>query len=155
MKKLFFLILGSLLISVQTFSQAADQEAIKKTCLAETQAFYNRDYNSWASYHVQSADEQLNWNKPDSSFGFQSGWNEISKGMEDWFKTAEKDNSKISSDNFTIVIRGNMAFAAYNANAVNINGTIKHSRENRTLLKINNQWKILAVEAYLEYPRKK
>ena len=39
MKKLFLLILGSLLISVQTFSQAADQEAIKKVCKAETQAF--------------------------------------------------------------------------------------------------------------------
>ena len=155
MKNSIMTIIAGILFCSASFAQTANQDAIKKTCLAETQAFYNRDYNSWASYHVQSADEQLTWNKPDSSFGFQSGWNEISKGMEDWFKTAKKDNSKIKNDNYTIVIRGNMAFAGYSANSVDADGLIKRSRENRTLLKIDNQWKILAVQAYIESPRKK
>ena len=152
MKTIF--LVGLLFISVQSFSQATEQEAIKKICQAETQAFNKHDYNLWASCHVQNVDEQLTWNKPDSSFGFKSGWNEISKGMKEWFKTAKDDNSKLSSDNYTIVIRGNMAFAAYNALAENEDGSSRHSRENRTLLKINGQWKIMAVQAYLEYPRK-
>ena len=153
MKKIF--LLGSLFFCVQAFCQSTNQEAIKKVCLAETQAFNKHNYDSWASYHVQSADEQLNWNTADSSFGFQSGWNEISKAMKEWFKTAKDDNSKLSNDNYSIVERGNMAFAAYNAKAISPDGVTRRSRENRTLLKVGGQWKIVAVEAYLEYPREK
>src|SRR5664279_476888 len=104
MKKSFILILGALLLWGQTFSQTADQDAIKKVCLAETQAYVSFDYNTWASCHVQSKDEKLAWNNPDGSFGSESGWEEISTGMKEYFKTGQKENLKLSSDNFTYVI---------------------------------------------------
>lgn len=152
MKKSVILILGGLLLWGQTFSQTADKEAIKNVCLAETQAYVNFDYDAWASYHVQSADEQLAWNNPDGSFGSESGWETISKGMKDYFKTGQKENLKLSSDNFTYVIHGDMAFASFNRSSQNAEGKTTLMREYRTLLKRNGQWKILAIQAYVNHP---
>lgn len=151
MKKSFVLILAAFIFCMQSIAQTAAQEAIKKVCAAETKAYKNLDYNAWASYHVQSKDEQLSWNNPDASFGFESGWNKISNGMKDWFKTAKKDGSKISRDNYTIVIHGDMAFATYNATTKNTEGKEIKMREYRTLLLIDGSWKILAVQAYADY----
>ena len=153
MKKIFILILGGLFISGYTFSQTADQEAIKKVCIAETQAYNNFDYDNWASYHVQSAEEHLAWNNPDGTFGAESGWEAISKGMKDWFKTAQKENLKLSSDNFTFVIHTDMAFVCYSTSSQNTaTGKITKMRDYKNLLHINGQWKILAIQAYVDYP---
>jgi hypothetical protein len=151
MKKSFILILG-LILCVQTFSQTADQEAIKKVCLAEVQAYVDYNYDSWASYHVQSADEQLAWNNPDGSYGSESGWVAISNNIKDWFKTSQKENLKLSSDNFTFVIHGDMAFASFKRSTQNTEGKTTQIQEYRTLLKKNGQWKILAVQAYVNHP---
>ena len=153
MKKICSLILGGLLFCGYTFSQTADQKAIKKVCIAETEAYNNFDYNNWAAYHVQSADEHLAWNNPDGSFGYQSGWEAISKGMKDWFKTAQKENLKLSSDNFTFVIHTDMAFVSYNTSSENTaTGKITKKLDCKTLLRIKGQWKILAIQAYADYP---
>lgn len=151
MKKSFILLATVLIFSVQSFAQTAEQEAIKKLCLAETQAYNNFDYDTWASYHVQSADEQLSWNNADGSFGFQSGWEEISKGMKDWFKTATKEKLKQSNDNFMFTIRGDIAFVSYNTTSQNADGKTTKLRDYKTLLNVKGQWKILAVQAYVDY----
>ena len=128
-----------MLISYQvTFAQSTE-EAIKKVCLAETQAYLNFDFDTWASYHVQSVDEQLAWNNPDGTYGFESGWEKIGEGIKSWFQTAKKENLKASADNFTFVIHGDMAFVAYNSSIQNAEGKTTRSREHRTLLYKNGQ----------------
>lgn len=52
MKKSFVLTLAALLFCIASFSQTPEQQAIKKVCIAETQAYNNFDYDTWASYHV-------------------------------------------------------------------------------------------------------
>jgi ketosteroid isomerase-like protein len=146
--KSFILILGALLFCAQTFSQTADEEAIKKVCIAETQAYVDFDYDALASYHVQSADDQLALNKADGSFSSISGWEAISKALKNYFQTSKKEPVKLASDNFTFVIHGDMAFACYNASSQNTEGKTSVSKEFRTLLKINGQWKILSVLVY-------
>lgn len=136
---------------MQSFSQTPDQQAIKKVCMAETQAYNNFDYDTWASYHVQSADEQLSWNNADGSFGFQSGWQEISKGMRDWFTTATKENLKQSSDKFSFLIQGKMAFVSYSTSSQNAAGKTIQFRDYRTLLNVKGQWKILSVQSYVDH----
>ena len=59
MKKSFTLILGVLLFCANTYSQTADEEAIKKVCVAETKAFNDFDFDAYASYHVQSTDVSI------------------------------------------------------------------------------------------------
>jgi hypothetical protein len=152
MKKSFILILGGLLFRGQTFSQTADQEAIKKVCLAEVQAYVNFNYDSLASYHVQSANDQLAWNNPDGSYGSESGWKAISNNLKDYFKTGKKENLKLSSENFTFVIKNDMAFASFNWSSQNTEGTTIQIQQYQTLLKINGLWKILAVQAYVNHP---
>jgi hypothetical protein len=152
MKKLFVLFPAILLFSSQAFSQTADQKEIQKVCLAETQAYTNLDYNSWASYHVQSPDELLAWNNPDGSFGSTAGWEKISKEMKEYFNSSKKENVKLTSDHFTFVTNGNMAFASFARTSQNAEGKTTRIQEYRTLLKKNGQWKILAVQAYIDYP---
>jgi ketosteroid isomerase-like protein len=151
MKKSFIFLLGVLLFCTHSYSQTADEDVIKKVCMAETQAYVDFDFDALASYYVQSANDQLTWNKTDGSFGTLSGWEAISKDLKDYFQTAKKGNVKLSSDNFTFVIHGDMAFACYNASSQNAEGKTTLAKEFRTLLNIKGQWKILAVEAYIDH----
>jgi len=151
MKNSFALLLGGLLFCTFAAAQAADHDAIKKVCYDESMAFHALDFEKWASYHTQSADEQLAWNNPDGSFGFESGWDKIGTGMKDWFKTAEKEVIKLSNSNFIIVIHGDMAFAAYDSEALNSQNKTMKMREYRTLLRVGGQWKILAVQAFANH----
>jgi hypothetical protein len=152
MKNSFILMLAGVLFCINSFSQTADQEAIKKVCINETQAYTDFDYDNWASYHVQTANEQLAWNNPDGSFGSESGWEAISKGIKDWFKTGKKENVKLSSNNFSFVVHNDMAFVSFDRSSQNAEGKITKIKEYRTLLHNKGQWKILAVQAYVDYP---
>ncbi len=146
MKKL---ILISLLFCCSvSFAQTATEDAIKKICTAESQAFQDHDLDALAKYHVQSADEQLAWNNPDGTYGFETGWQKISDGLKDWFNSVKKDDAKVLNDNFAFTIKGEMAFVAYNSRVQIAGGKMTESRENRTLLLMNGKWKILAVQAY-------
>lgn len=136
---------------VYAFGQTSEQEALKKVCLAETQAYLDFDFETWASYHIQSVDEQLAWNNPDGTYGSQSGWKEISEGIKVWFKEAKKEDIKPSQDNFTYVIHGDMAFVAYDTSAQNAEGKTTRMRDYRTLVRSNGQWKILAVQAFVDH----
>ena len=155
MKKSFILLLTSLFLCVVSFAQTAEQDAIKKVCIAETQAYNNFDYDTWASYHVQSADEQLAWNNPDGSFGFQSGWDEISNSMKDWFKTGKKENPKDSNDNFRFIVHNDIALVSYDITSQKADGKITKIHNYETLLRVKGQWKILTVHAYADYASSK
>lgn len=150
MKKVFILFFGTVILSLNSFSQT-EEEAIKKVCLAETQAFTDMDYTAWASYHVQSADEQIAWNNPDGSFGSKSGWEPISDGMKEYCKSGQKQNVKLSSDNFAFAIHGDMAFVSFNRSSQTLDGKTTNIREYRTVLRSKGQWKILAVLAYVDH----
>ncbi len=149
--KTFFLIIGVLLFCAPSFSQTADEEAIKKVCIAETKAFNDFDFDVMASYHVQSANDQLALNKPDGSFSSKSGWEAIGKALKNYFQSNKKETVKLASENFSFVIHDDMAFACYNASSQNPEGKTSQSKEFRTLLKIKGEWKILAVQAYSNY----
>ena len=151
MKNALLFIFGIFLFSTHAFSQTADQEAIKKVCLAETRAYLDFDYDAWASYHVQSADEQLAWNNPDGTYGAQTGWTTISEGMKAWFKEGQKEDIKLTTDHFTIVIQGDMAFVACDSAHQNAAGKTTKVRDFKTLLRSNGQWKLLAVQAFIDY----
>lgn len=153
MKNAFILIIGGLLFCTPSFSQTAEQETIKKVCIAESQAFSDLDYAAYASYHVQSADDQLVYNNPNGTYGAKISWDTISKTVKSWIQSGKKENvSKVSGDNFTIVIHGDMAFAAYDGRYQKVaDGKITRLRENRTLLYSSGQWKILAVQVFIDY----
>ena len=130
----------------------SDTTAIKKVCMAETKAAFDHDYNAWASYHVQSADEQLASNNSDGSFNNTLGWDNFSKAMKSWMQGPKTETPNITWDNFIFTIRGDMAVAAYDMNKQIGNGKPTRGREFRSLLRINGQWKIFSVQAYYDNP---
>ena len=128
----------------------SDTTAIKKVCMGETQAFLDHDYDAWASYHIQNADEQLAYSSANNSFGTHSGWENISKSVKDWTKGPKTENMKAWWGNWTFALRGDMAFAAYDASVQTGEDKTSRLRESRTLLRVNGQWKILAVQAFVD-----
>ena len=54
MKKTLLLLIMALLSSLSSFSQTADEEAIKNVILGEFEAYINRDFQSWVGYYVDS-----------------------------------------------------------------------------------------------------
>ena len=73
MKNSITLILSALFLCTSASAQTTDTAATKKVCIAESQAVVDYDYDTYASYHVQRADEQLTYNNPDGTFGTYSG----------------------------------------------------------------------------------
>ena len=148
MKNLLTLIFGGLLLCGHTIAQNDDQQTIMQICYEESMAYHARDYEKWASYHVQSAEADLAYNNPDGSFGFDSGWEKLGAGMKEWLRTAEKEEMKLTNSNFSFVIRGDMAFVAYDSDNLNAQGKTMKLREYRTLLRSDGQWKVLAIQVY-------
>ncbi len=150
MKNSFTLLLAALCCAFAT-AQTADHDAIKKVCYEESMAYHARDFEKWASYHVQSAEADLAYNNPDGSFGYDAGWEKLGAGMKEWFRTAEKEEMKLTNSNFTFLIQGNMAFVAYDSDNLNAQGKTMKLREYRTLLRSDGQWKILSVQVFINY----
>jgi ketosteroid isomerase-like protein len=151
MKKLIILIVGVLFLTTNSSAQNKEEEAIKKVCIAETKAYNDFDLDALAAYHVQGVNDQLVANLPDGSFNAKSGWENISKALKDYFQSSKKESVTLSSNDFTFVIQGKMAFVCYTASAQNAAGKTTITREYRNLLKIKGQWKILAEQVYADY----
>lgn len=151
MKSLFFLLFGGLSLCGHLHAQTADHDAIKKVCYEESMAYHARDFEKWASYHLQSAEADLVWNNPDGSFGYDAGWEKMGAGMKEWFRTAEKEEVRLTNSNFSFTIRGDMAFVAYDSEALSIQDKTTRMREYRTLLRSGGQWKVLAVQAFVNH----
>jgi ketosteroid isomerase-like protein len=151
MKNSIIICIACMSLCIASFAQTADKDIIKKVCTAESQAYHDQDYDAWAKYHVQSADEQLAYNNPDGSYGYETGWDKISKDMKEWFRSNKKDDAKISNDEFVFTIRGDMAFVAYNSSVQSPDGKNTKLREHRIFLRIKGQWKIIAVQAFVDH----
>ena len=64
----------------------ADEEAIKKVLLAETDRFFARDYNGWASTFVQVPAAAQAWNNADGTYTHRLGWDTISARIREFMK---------------------------------------------------------------------
>jgi hypothetical protein len=151
MKKSFILLLGGLLLCGHSVAQTADHEAIMQLCYEESMAYHARDFEKWATYHVQSTEADLAYNNPDGSFGYDTGWEKLSAGMKEWLRTAEKEDMKITNSNFNFTIQGDMAFVSYDSDNLNAQGKTMRIREYRTLLRIDGQWKVLTIQVYANH----
>lgn len=151
MKKTIIIVLLGWAFCVPSFAQSHDHEAVKAVCQGETRAYLDHIYEAWAALHTQLPEDQLIWSNPDGTYGTLIGWEALSKEAKGWFQDGKKSNATFANSEFTIVIKGDMAFAAYTSNGKGDDGKAFKSRESRTLLKVNGQWKILAVQAFVDY----
>lgn len=137
---LFFLLVGSIAVFAQ-----ADEAAIKKLCSTDTQAFLDRDYDTWESCWHQSDKASM---LITGSGNNHQGWEAIQKAMDTYYENnSEPSKSTFSNDNFVFNIQGDQAFISFEQTIIDpstVGGNAGKSKTNevRNLIKVDGAWKI-------------
>jgi hypothetical protein len=128
----------------QAASAANDETVIKNIIEKETKAFFEIDQKDWASYWAQVP--YAFWSFADTTdVNSFSGWNEISKGFDNYFKTSKPSSAKINRNWRHIQINGTMAYIRFTQMVDDGNNMRPAQEEVRVMEKINGEWKIVCV----------
>lgn len=129
--------------SVSLTAQKNDIEAIKALIEKETTAFFEIDYDAWASSWSQSP--YAFWSFADTTdVNSFSGWENIEAGFKDYFRTSKPSKAKIERTWMDIKVFGNGAYARF-TQQVSDNTSRPPQAEVRVLEKIKGAWKIVCV----------
>lgn len=138
----------------QNLDTPAERAAIQKVCMAETQAWLDKDMAAYAAAHLQSEQEVLIWNNDDGSYGSFSGWKAIEAAIREDIKTSKRSTDKLMLENVQFTMSGNMAFVVYDQILTASDGKVQKSREHRVLLHdAKGGWKIQAMMAFWNYKK--
>lgn len=130
---------------------AADDEAIKKVLLAETDHFFARNFEAWAATFVQVPSATQVWNNADGSYVYRHGWETISARIREFMKNNPKpDPTPLHRENFDIRHYGNAAFVTFDK-YMGDRQTAKPIREVRVVERVGGQWKIVCVAAFIDH----
>jgi len=128
---------------VSSVAQKNDVEAIKALIEKETTAFFEIDYETWASSWSQTP--YAFWSFADTTdVNSFSGWENINKGFADYFKTAKASKAKIQRTWLDIKVYGNGAYARF-TQQVDDNTLRPPQAEVRVLEKTKGSWRIVCV----------
>ena len=120
-----------------------DVEAIKSLIEKETTAFFEIDYETWASSWAHTP--YAFWSFADTTdVNSFSGWENINAGFREYFQTAKPSKAKIQRSWHDIKVFGNGAYARF-TQQVSDNTVRQPQAEIRVLEKINGAWKIVCV----------
>jgi hypothetical protein len=129
--------------SVSIFAQKNDIEAIKALIEKETTAFFEIDYNTWASSWSQAP--YAFWSFADTTdVNSFSGWEKIDAGFREYFRTSKPSKAKIERTWMDIKVYGNGAYARFTQH-VSDNTARPPQAEVRVLEKVKGSWKIVCV----------
>lgn len=136
----------------RAFAQTkADEDAITKVLLAETDRFFARDFDGWASTFVQVGAATQAWNNADGSYVYRLGWPTISARIREFMKNNPKpDTTPLHRENFTFRHYGNAAFVTFDK-YMGDRKTAKPIHEIRVVERVNGEWKIVCVAAFIDH----
>lgn len=146
----FLLLLLLSLPSSLAYAQSSEEEEIKKVIRAETDAWRMRDADAWMETWHQSPEATrtivINNNLID-----EVGWENFSPTvMEEIQEDPIADVREYVSDSFNIRTSGDLAWVNYHQVVKSADdGTESHTREQRVLVKEDDQWKILSQTTYV------
>ena len=124
----------------------SDEEAIKKLCIKETDAYVKRDFNAWANCYVDAPTTSLilTNNGDPGSMSESTGFQKIAKGMKEWMVVSPQSEIQVlDRSSWIIKINGNMASVSYSQfNLMVKSGAKIKSKELGVVEKINGAWKI-------------
>jgi len=125
-------------------AQNADNDAIKKTVKAETDAWLHRDAEAWAASWMHEATCTRTM-VDKNSYSSTTGWSNFGPGMVEALKKGKPISAELKTDNYIIRANGNIASVEYDQYMSLPNGDPKDrrfSREYRVLVQENGEWKI-------------
>ena len=129
----------------------ADEDAIRKVLLAETDRFFARDYNGWASTFVQAPAAVQAWNNADGTYTHRLGWETISARIKEFMqKNPAPDKTPMWRENFVFRHYGNAAFVTFDK-WLGDRKTAKPIREIRVVERQGTEWKIVCVVALMDH----
>jgi len=149
MKKLFLLV-AYLCCSIPVLkAQTVEEERLKKIVRLETESFFKGDTATWKSLFIQD-DKTI---RTQSGLGYyisNIGWNSFAPASLAWIKEQGKALQFTTVDHYNFIIRrtNDMAWISFNQtlkDPSNDSLVISATREFRTLVKENYQWKISSI----------
>ena len=145
MKKIILLsafLLCTTVLSAQKYSK--DIAAIKVVIEKETKAFFEIDYATWQDQWAHTP--YSFWSFADTTdVNFFSGWDEINKGFELYFKTSKPSKAEIDREWISIQVYGKSAYVRFTQKVSDEVISRSKQAEVRFLEKIAGQWKIVNV----------
>jgi len=148
MKKLIIVI--ALCCGLQGLNaQTADDERFKRLARLETESFFKGDTATWKSLFIQDG-KTIRTQTGNGYYISNIGWNSFAPASLNWIKEQAKSLqfTIIDHTNFTIRSTDQMAWISFNQTLTdpsNDSLVISGTREFRTLVKQNNQWKISSI----------
>ena len=134
-------------------SQAAqDSIDVMKAIDDESAAFWNKDYDAWASHLVHAPYTRIvGWWKT-GGISVKEGWDAISAGMKKTMHDSPKPNvtaSRVRRDNINLQVRGAVAWVTFDQYGLDTGDKRMDmpglSRETRVLEKVDGSWRIAYI----------
>jgi hypothetical protein len=142
---------AGLLVPAAKAQRTADEEAIKRVILAETDLFFARDFEGWVATFVQVPAATQVWNNADGSYTFRHGWATIRERIEAFMKSnPNPDTTPLWRENFSIRHYGDAAFVTFDK-YMGDRATAKPIREIRVVEREGDAWKIVCVAAFIDH----
>jgi hypothetical protein len=144
--------LSTVAVATAGFAQtSADEEAIKRVVIAETDRFFARDFDGWAATFVHVPGATQAWNNADGSYTHRLGWDTISQRIREFMtKNPAPDRTPLHRENFTFRHYGNAAFVTFDK-YIGDRRTAKPVREIRVVERVGAEWKIVCVAAFIDH----
>lgn len=124
-------------------TQQNEEAMIKAVIEKETKAFFEIDQKTWTELWVH--EPYAFWSFADTTdVNSFSGWDDIYKGFNNYFKTSKPSTAKIARTWHHIRIAGNFAYIRFTQEVADNIGRPPQA-ELRVMEKVNGLWKIVCV----------
>lgn len=146
MKKILFTTAFAL-VSLALYAQNANEEAIKKVCIAQHDAWTKRDIPALLAINAPVPYSSRYWATVDGWIGAVNGSDPIKKAYTDAIsKSPQPMNVTAVQSNWQLKPLGeNYYWATYDQVSTGADGKVYTGKEARLLEKINGQWKMVSV----------
>ncbi|GAB2563871.1 hypothetical protein [Spirosoma areae] len=135
------------LISLGLYAQNADEEAIKKLCVAQHEAWTRRDTPTLLAMNAPVPYSSRYWATESGWIGAVNGSDRISKAYTDAIsKSPQPMNTNAVQSNWQLKPLGeNYFWVTYDQTSTGTDGKANRQKEAKLLEKISGQWKFVSV----------
>jgi tetratricopeptide (TPR) repeat protein len=144
-----FAVLVPLVITPPLLAQNTEVAAVKRVIRAETESYYRHDADAWKATWVQDS-TAIRTGVNSGGFAVDLGWDKFGPQTVDALKQDPRPQViDLQTSNFVVRTDGGLAWAEYSQRIRTPTDSVPYvSREQRTLVKRDGDWKILSAGTY-------
>lgn len=131
--------------------QSHEEKLILAEIENESRDFYKKDFLAWSNHYVHTP--EVFWACVEKDVTLRaSGWQDLSQFVASWMKNNPEPidyyAARFQLTDVQITISGDLAFATMKSSNIQPNGSLRTLNGNRTMKRINGEWKILSMTSY-------